>query len=294
MSHKHIKPPLKWAGGKSQIKSIILEEIKKYYYEEQTYYEPFLGGGAILFSLQPKKAVVNDINKELINVYRIIKSNPDELIEELKQFKSNDSNEFYYQVRSWDRKEDFNSIDKIKLAGRTIYLNKTCYNGLFRVNQSGYFNTPRGKYIKPQIYDENNIKEVSKYFMDNEIKIISRNYSKSVAGAKKNDIIYFDPPYDYEESGFTQYSKNGFSRRRLNNLKKLCDRLIDKGCIVFISNNNTEYVRSLFSEDGYEIIYVQKVIKANRVINSNGAGRAKVEEVLIRGLKKEKNLSSSE
>jgi DNA adenine methylase len=294
MNNKHIKPPLKWAGGKSQIKSIIIEEIKKYYNDEATYFEPFLGGGAILFSLQPKKAVVNDINKELINVYKIIKNYPNQLIEELEKFKKNDSNEFYYKVREWDRKEDFNSLDKIKLAGRTIYLNKTCYNGLYRVNQRGYFNTPRGKYLNPQIYDENNIDEIHKYFKANNIKIISRNYSMSVNAAKAKDIIYFDPPYDYEDSGFTQYSKSGFSKRRLNNLKKLCDKLIEKGCIVFISNNNTKYVRSLFAEEGYEIIYVQKIIKANRVINSNGAGRTKVEEVLIRGLNKEKNLSSSE
>jgi len=161
MKNNRITPILKWAGGKTQIKNIILKEIEKYFDEEtSTYYEPFFGGGAILFSLLPKKAVINDINSELINVYKTVKYHSEDLIRKTEDYKNKDSEEFYYDIRAWDREESFKKLNKVKMAARTIYLNKTCYNGLYRVNQSGFFNTPRGKYVNPGIYNEDNIKKM--------------------------------------------------------------------------------------------------------------------------------------
>ena len=161
MKNNRITPILKWAGGQTQIKNIILKEIEKYFdVETSTYYEPFFGGGAILFSLLPKKAVINDINSELINVYKTVKYHSEDLIRKTEDYKNKDSEEFYYDIRAWDREESFKKLNKVKMAARTIYLNKTCYNGLYRVNQSGFFNTPRGKYVNPGIYNEDNIKKM--------------------------------------------------------------------------------------------------------------------------------------
>ena len=219
-------PVLKWAGGKRQIKDFILNEIKQYWDEDKTYYEPFFGGGAIFFELQPKNAVINDLNKELMNVYETIKESPNKLISKLEEHKKhNEDEEYYYQIRELDRKSEFSKKSKVFKAARTIFLNKTCYNGLYRVNSQSQFNTPKGKYINPSIFDESNILEISKYLKENNIAIKKGDYKKSFESAQEGDLIYFDPPYDYEveNSGFTGYTKSGFSRKNLQELKLQCD-----------------------------------------------------------------------
>ena len=156
-----VKPFVKWAGGKRQLVPTILANHLPKNYNLQTYYEPFIGGGALLFSLQPKKAVINDSNAELINCYKIIKNSLDELIEDLKNHKNNEY--YYYDIRDWDREKNFKSKTEVQRASRIIFLNKTCYNGLFRVNSKGQFNVPFGKYKNPNILDIAVLKAVNKY-----------------------------------------------------------------------------------------------------------------------------------
>lgn len=282
-----MKPFLKWAGGKRQLIPYIKEFVTKEKIGNKRYFEPFLGGGSVFFELNHNKCVVNDLNAEIINVYKVIRDNPIELINELKKHSKLHCKDYYYKIRSLDRDdEEFKKISDIKKAARTIYLNKTCYNGLYRVNRNGYFNTPIGRYVNPLICDEENIFKVSKYLKSKNIKILSTDFMKVTKTARAGDWIYFDPPYDYETTGFVNYVKEGFSHDDLVRLKKTCDKLIAKGCYVLISNNDTKFVRELFeSSDNYEIVYSTKTIKVNRNINSKKE-RKKVDEVLIYGRKK--------
>ncbi len=283
-----MKPFLKWAGGKRQLLPYIKEFINQNNIGDGKYYEPFLGGGSIFFDLSHKKSFINDYNKEIINTYKVIKKNPNKLILKLKIHASNHSKEYFYQIRALDRDvENYKKMDDVDKAARTIYLNRTCYNGLYRVNKNGFFNTPIGKYVNPLICDEENIREISTFLNENNIQITSYDFEKAVESAEKNDWIYFDPPYDYEYGGgFVNYVKEGFNHDDLIRLKNLCDHLISKGCNVLISNNDTSFVRSLFvSNDNYEIVYETKTIKANRNITSKKE-RKKVDEVLIYGRKK--------
>lgn len=290
-----MKPFLKWAGGKRQLLPYIKEFINKENIGDGKYYEPFLGGGSIFFDLGHKNSIINDYNNEIINTYKVIKKFPNKLIDALKVHATNHSKDYFYQIRALDRDiENYNKMDDVSKAARTIYLNRTCYNGLYRVNQSGFFNTPIGNYVNPLICDEDNIREISKFLNQNKIKITSLDFEKAVESAKKGDWIYFDPPYDYEDgAGFVNYVKEGFNHDDLTRLKKVCDRLIEKGCSVLISNNDTLFVRTLFtSNPNYEIVYETKTIKANRNITSKKE-RKKVEEVLIYGRKEYSAISSS-
>lgn len=284
-----MKPFFKWAGGKRQ----ILTYIKKYLNNDlidkrATYYEPFVGGGSLFFDLARNNCVINDYNSEIINVYKVIKDHPIGLIRMLKTHQKKDSINYYYSIRNMDKNSSFKKMGNVKKAARTIYLNKTCFNGLFRVNKEGYFNTPRGKYSNPLICDESNIREISIFLNNNDIQILNNDFEEACPDIKSGDYVYFDPPYDYEnENGFVSYNANGFSRKDLIRLKLFCDKLIELGCIVLISNNDTTFVRELFNDNNYKIVYEIKQIKANRNINSSGKKRAKkVHEVLIYGKRK--------
>ena len=280
-------PIINWAGGKRQLLQAIKTAFGDIEIGNNRYYEPFFGGGALFFDLKPRKANLNDINKELMNVYAIVRDNVDELIQELEILKSNHSEEQFYKVRDMDRDVDFLQRDPVFRAARTIYLNKTCFNGLYRVNSKGYFNTPSGKYKNPSLYDEFNLRNVSKLLSIKSVKLTSKSYEESVKYARKGAIIYFDPPYDYEnEDGFVGYSKQGFNQEDLKKLKDVSDKLVDKGCIVLLSNNDTPYVRQLFEGDHrYQIEYVVRQIHARRSINCNGKNRKNGKEVIIYGRK---------
>lgn len=284
-----MRPFLKWAGGKRQILSYIKKYINNEVMNENaTYYEPFVGGGSLFFDLARNNSVINDFNSEIVNVYKVIKEHPVGLIRMLKTYQKNDSEAYYYFIRNMDKNPSFEKMGKVKKAARTIYLNKTCFNGLFRVNRDGYFNTPRGKYSNPLICDAENIREISKFLNQNNIQILNCDFEDSCPNAKEGDYIYLDPPYDYEdESGFVSYNAQGFSRQDLARMKNFCDKLIELGCKVLISNNDTSYVRRLFAGDNYEIVYEINQVDANRNINSSGGKRAsKVKEVLIYGTKR--------
>lgn len=276
-TNKLVAPVVKWVGGKRQ----LLPEIKKYSPKKfNTYFEPFVGGGAVLFELQPQNAIVNDINKELINLYSVIQNNVEELIDKLSDTEAySNTSECYYRIRELDREpQRYNKMTGIDRAARILYLNKTCYNGLYRVNSVGEFNSPFGSYKNPNIVNEITLKAVNKYFNESNIKFLNVDFEKAVKNAKKNDFIYFDPPYApiSKTSNFTGYNENGFGESEQIRLKTLCDILNKKGVKFLLSNSDCEFIRELYK--AYNIV----TIKAKRAINSNGNNRGAISEVLIR------------
>jgi len=290
-----MKPFVKWAGGKRQILSRINDYVQDSIYDnpDYTYIEPFLGGGAVFFSLHPKKAIINDLNEDLINSYRIIKSgNYLKLIDKLKEFSKeyhDAPDEFYYHIREWDRVDDWmDTHDDVDRAARMVFLNRTCYNGLYRVNSKGQFNTPMGRYRNPLICDENNIKEIHEYLSnpENHIEIMNGSYEDAIEKAKDGDVIYIDPPYDYEDDdGFTKYQMSGFSFEDFQKLKEKCDKAVDKGAFVIISNNATTKVMNLFEEDPkYKIFYDPNCFPSLRSINCKGDDRRTGSEVIFWGM----------
>ena len=274
------KPFVKWAGGKRQ----IIDKLKFFVPDEfDTYYEPFLGGGALLFELSPKKAVINDSNDELINTFLCIKDEEkfSKLCKELNHHEANHSEEYYYEIRNLDRdKGKFRKMADYKRAARTIYLNKACFNGLYRVNSKNEFNVPFGKKNKVNTYEGQNLGVISGYLNYNDIKILSIDFEEAVKEAKRGDFIYFDPPYDSDTSTFNNYTENGFGKEEQKRLAKVFKELDKKGCYVMLSNHNTILVNELYKD------YFIHVISAKRNINSNGKKRGKVEEVIITNYKK--------
>ncbi|MBV1819141.1 DNA adenine methylase [Anaerosalibacter bizertensis] len=270
---KAVAPVVKWVGGKRQLISEIDKFIPSHY---STYYEPFLGGGALLFYLQPYEAVVNDINEELINLYQVIKDNVDELIEDLKKHKNEP--DYFYEIRGLDRDiEKYKKLSPIERALRIHYLNKTCFNGLFRVNSQGQFNTPFGRYKRPNIVNETTLRAVSNYFNNANITFKCCDFEEAVQGARKDSFIYFDPPYDpvSDTSSFTGYDKGGFDKKEQKRLKNLCDELNNRGVKFLLSNSETEFILDLYKDYKIEIVH------AKRSINSKGNKRGKVNEVLV-------------
>ena len=269
------KPFVKWAGGKRQ----IIDELKKYIPDEfNTYYEPFIGGGALLFELAPKKAVINDSNAELMNVYQVLcdDSKFKKMCRVLNNYEANHSEEFFYEIRNKDKnKNTFNRLSDYTRAARTIYLNKACFNGLYRVNSKNEFNVPFGKKSKVNTYDGNNLITVSNYLTMNDIKILNKDFEEVVSYAKKGDFVYFDPPYDSDNNIFTSYTEEGFGKDEQRRLAKVFKELDQKGVYVMLSNHNTTLINELYKD------YHIHVIEAKRNIDSNGKKRGKVEEVII-------------
>ncbi len=270
--NKLAQPFLKWAGGKRQ----LLPEIRKYVPKRiNTYYEPFIGAGAVLFDIQPKKAIISDINSELVNVYDVIKNNVDELIEDL--IKHENDKDYFYEIRDLDRQGEYKDLSPAQRASRIIYLNKTCFNGLFRVNSQGQFNVPFGKYKNPQIVNEIVLKAVHNYLNSNNVTILNGDFELAVENAKKGDFVYLDPPYDpvSDTSSFTGYSLDGFNKDDQRRLKYLFVELDKRGVNVLLSNSATEFIYELY--EGFNI----QVVSANRNINANANGRGKIDEVLV-------------
>ena len=280
-----MEPILKWAGGKRQLLSELKKYITKELIGENRYYEPFIGAGSLAFSLECHRLTINDYNEELINVYNVVKSNPIELIKELEKHQKYHSHDYYYEVRALDRDcSGYSKLSNVKKAARMIYLNKTCYNGLYRVNSQGFYNVPIGKNTQqqtPNIVMKERIIALHNYLNNSEIEIRKGDFAKSVFDAKAGDVIYFDPPYDYEKEGFKSYVKTGFTHDDLVRLRNLCNELIERGCIVVISNNDTQFVRECFNAD----CYVIHSIEAKRYINCKGDRRTKAQEVIIYGQK---------
>ncbi|MGI0008052.1 MAG: DNA adenine methylase [Nitrosopumilaceae archaeon] len=272
------KPFVKWAGGKRQLMPTLSKHMPKKF---NSYFEPFLGGGAVMFHLIMKtpqlECFVSDLNSDLILSYVTIRDRVDELISALefhsdKYFKN--SKEYYYAIRESNPKTQ---IDKVS---RLIFLNKTCFNGLYRVNSKGKFNVPLGKYTNPNIVNKDNLIAVSHVLQPKNISIKCQDFTKTLETAQKNDFVYLDPPYQpmSQSSNFTSYTNDSFGYKDQERLFLEFQRLDSKGCYVMLSNSKSDEVLDLFEN------YSDKTIEisSNRFINSDSKKRTGHSELLIK------------
>lgn len=272
------KPFVKWVGGKRQLlKQFLLMNLyppERFDPETGRYFEPFVGGGAVFFDLLPEKAFLSDLNSELIIAYNVIKNDVDDLIKSLKKHKTD--KEYFSKIRAQNPEE----LSGVKVASRFIYLNRTCFNGMYRVNSKGGFNVPFGKYKNPLICDEDNLRKVSKALKGVEIK--KQDYKEVIKKSKKGDFIYFDPPYYplSKTASFTSYTKEEFFEKEQIELRDTFLELHKRGCFVMLSNSDTPFINKIYSDIQKYGIRINKV-EAGRAINSKGSRRGKITEVLI-------------
>lgn len=270
-----LKPFVKWAGGKRQ----IISKLKSFMPSKfNCYFEPFLGGGALFFSIMPNVAVINDYNEELMNVYRVIKDKEmyKKMIRVLKVHEKKHSEKYFYFIREKDQnKRSINRMKPWTRAARTVYLNKSCFNGLYRVNKSGFFNVPFNGKNNIKTYDKENLKNIHNYLVNKNIEMLSGDFENAIKNAKKGDFVYFDPPYDMVNNSFTGYTNDGFGKESQIRLSQVYKDLDKKGVFVMLSNHNTPLIKDLYKD------YKINVIKAKRMINSVGSKRGEIEEVII-------------
>ncbi|WLD76549.1 DNA adenine methylase [Mogibacterium neglectum] len=274
MSNKNVAPFVKWAGGKRQLLDKISERMPKTY---NNYYEPFIGGGAVLFELQPEMAVINDINASLINTYRIIASNPQEFIARVNKLDAamgDDVKTYYCTLREHYNDKLMKEEFDIELAALFVFINKHCFNGLYRVNGKGLFNVPCNNSTKLSI-DEESIMAVSEFLKS--ITILQGDFEEACRDAQRGDFVFFDSPYaPLNSTSFESYTKEGFDVESHERLAKLFDELTQRGCYCMITNHNTEFINKLYGNKGYEI----DVVSVKRMINSDATKRTG-EEVII-------------
>lgn len=269
-----VAPVLKWVGGKRQLLDTLAPLLPK---RITTYCEPFVGGGAMLFHLQPNTAYVNDVNSDLMLVYNVIKNDVESLIAALGKYKN--EADFFYSVRDWDRdKQKYDSLTDTERAARIIYLNKTCFNGLYRVNNAGEFNTPFGSYKNPNIVNAPILRAVNSYFNAANVHFTSTDYTEALKDIPKGTFVYLDPPYDpiSATSNFTGYSKGGFSQAEQIRLRECCDELTRRGIKFMLSNSSTDFIHEQYAD------YNITVVQAKRAINSVASKRGDVDEVVVR------------
>jgi DNA adenine methylase len=277
-----IKPYLKWAGGKRA----LLPEIRKQFPGDMrrfVYYEPFLGAGAVFFDLQPERAVINDYNRQLILTYRIIKEQVEDLIAILREYQRRNNAEDYYALRNMDRDAgEFSRLTDTQRAARLIFLNKTCFNGLYRVNARGCFNVPYGRYKKPSICEEEVLRRISGYLNAHEITLRNGDFEDAVSDAGVGAFVYFDPPYHSpDRTNFTGYQAGGFGEGEQRRLRDLMLRLSLRGIKCLLSNADTDYIRALYGEDPFVTVRVL----TKRSISADASLRGPVSELLIRNWK---------
>lgn len=263
----NVRPFLKWAGGKTKL---IQQYISYFPKEYKNYYEPFLGGGAVFFYLHPPTASLTDINAELVNAYCCVKNHVEELIDVLRFHQIRHCKDYYYQIR---QAKVATSIEK---AARLIYLNKTCFNGLYRENSQGGFNVPIGKYKNPTICNPVLLRSTSAHLQNAQIEV--RHFEDILNYARSsNDFVYFDPPYYpvSPTSNFTAYSRYSFSQDHQIKLREVFTELAQRGVKVMLSNSDCDFIRDLYSDFNIHLI------SAARLINSNVTKRGKITEVLI-------------
>jgi len=281
MSSFNISPFVKWAGGKRQLLEEINKRMPKNY---NRYFEPFVGGGAVLFNLQPKDAIINDINSSLINAYRQVKKSPIELIkaiEELDNSIPEDGKAYYYEIRQKYNDKLMQEDFDVELAAMFIFINKHCFNGLYRVNGKGLFNVPYNN-SRQASYNAENIMDISKYLKT--ITILDGDFEYACKGAGKGDFIFLDSPYaPLNTTTFESYTKEGFDKDSHIRLSELFKRLTMTGCRCMITNHNTEFINelynNLFDHNSIYKIFIDNV-SVKRMINSDANNRVG-EEVII-------------
>ena len=266
------RPVLKWVGGKRRLIEDIIR-LLPVDYSERAYHEPFFGGGALFFHLEPKAGSINDVNQRLMNFYKVLRDNPDELIEEASKYRYEKSEYYRHRTRF---NED--SLSEVEEAAILLYLNKTGYNGLYRVNSKGEFNVPFGRYKDPKIVDEQRIREASRLLQN--IEIYSERFYNVRNHVESGDIVYFDPPYlpVSETSDFTSYSKTGFGYDDHVRLRDTCLALDRMGVYFVQSNSYVEPVIELYQ--GIPSFKIE-VVQMNRPINSKVSKRGQVNEILV-------------
>ena len=263
-------PFLKWAGGKSQLLPELRKRLPKSW---NRYFEPFIGGGALFFDVQPEQANLSDVNEELINAYRVVQTDVERLIRELKKHEHSEA--YYYELRDADRLKYYARWSPVRRASRLLYLNKTCFNGLYRVNSHGYFNVPFGQYKNPRVCDPEMLRACSRVLQNTTLSVGS--FEEVAFRAKAGDFVYFDPPYApiSKTSAFTAYARRGFGEELQVELRDVCDELTKRGVHFMLSNSHTELIMGLYKNYPIDVVF------ASRAINSQGSGRGKVREVIV-------------
>lgn len=272
-----LKPFTKWTGGKRQLLDVLTANMPEEY---ETYYEPFIGGGALFFELQPSNAVINDLNSDLVRTYETIKNNVEELIDHLYIHDEHNAKEYYYDIRSMDRDGRYDEMSDTEKAARLMYMLRVNFNGLYRVNSKGQFNTPYGKYKNPKIVDEDLLYSINHYLNNNNVAILNKSFEEALETAKESDFIYLDPPYVplSASSNFTAYTSEGFGYEEQVLLRDTFVELDKRGCYVMLSNSSAELVYDLYKDYSDSTIEVG----ATRMINSNAKKRGVVKELLIK------------
>ncbi len=266
------RPFLKWVGGKTQLLPELLKRVPPRE-SIKVYHEPFIGGGALFFAMQPTKAILSDVNHELINAYTVVRDSVAGLLRDLK--KHEHSAEYYYRIREVDLQLSYKKWSRVRRASRIIYLNKTCFNGLFRVNSKGHFNVPFGRYVNPNFVDKSNLFACSKVLRSAAIQLAE--FDTVVERTAKGDFVYFDPPYVpvSQTASFTSYSASGFTLKHQEALFEVCCALDAAGVRFMLSNSSVPFVKKL-----YRRFNVEQIL-ASRMVNSKADKRGKIKEVLI-------------
>lgn len=274
MSNSSVAPFGKWAGGKRQLIPQIRERMPEKYND---YYEPFVGGGAVIFDLLPANALINDINKALINTYRTICNEPDAFLKEVNRLDNDmwdDGKKYYYSIREHYNDKLMRSEYDVELAALFVFINKHCFNGLYRVNGKGLFNVPYNNSRRVSV-DEDVIIATSEYLRG--VTIIDGDFEQACKNAKKGDFVFIDSPYaPLNPTSFESYTKEGFDIESHKRLAKLYDELTARGCYCMLTNHNTELINELYGNKDYKI----DVVSVKRMINSDASNRVG-EEVII-------------
>lgn len=284
------KPTLKWAGGKRNLFSDIKDRFPSTY---QSYHEPFFGGGALYFNIEPKNGTINDKNPRLVNYYQVLRNRTDDLIQELKEFddpesdpepslefsskdrKDRNIDEYYYQIRAlYNRRPNNEKFSDVEEAAMLQYLNRTCYNGLYRENNSGEFNTPIGRYSDPDWVLENRLRDASKVLKGTDIK--NKDFGYILESAEPDDLVYLDPPYKplSPTANFTEYSSGGFGKDEQERLIETVKQLDEMGVNIILSN-------SAIMHDDYKDIFNVEYVMGGRSISRDGDGRGDTKEILV-------------
>lgn len=274
LRYYNLQPFTKWTGGKRQLLGKLISYMPETY---NRYFEPFVGGGALFFDLAPEKAVINDLNEELINAYYQIKENPSSLIDLLLEHKENNSKDYYLELRAADRDGRISRMTGVERAARILYMLRVDFNGLYRVNSKNQFNVPYGRYKNPKIVDVDLIHQISSYLNENDIKILQTDFADAVVEAQTGDFVYFDPPYIplNETSSFTSYTHEGFSYEEQVRLRNTFKELTDRGVYVMLSNSSSSLVEELYQ--GFNIHFVE----AQRTNGAKSSSRGKISEIIV-------------